>query len=310
MAVLIQPSHADLVQRAVRWLRGFHKCSHAYGEFVAAVPYIPDAIGWRNQFSILVECKRSRSDFFADRKKLIHHNPDAYPGEERWYLTPPGLVTADEVPEGWYLAEADEKRVRVITHPPTLPQVDRSAWPPEWRARYPEPDPRRTPDMWRRVHNHERAAAGIPFLLSALRRHELGVPFDEERGRFETMAERDERVAIETDLTDKEKDAWADLAWHYVIRKDDEGRHFTGATTGDLAMLLPGWDDTQTFEPDRTPKGFNAPLWTQAFYDANGCRPARTRAYALAGMALRWLVKQGRAEKVGEMDLYLPKESA
>lgn len=196
--MLIPPTHADLVQRAVKWLRSFHKCSHAYGEFVAAVQYIPDAIGWRNQFSILVECKRSRSDFFADRKKLIHHNPDAYPGEERWYLTPPGLVTADEVPEGWYLAEADEKRVRVITHPPTLPQVDRSAWPPDWRARYPEPDPHRTPGMWRRIHNHERAAAGIPFLLSALRRHELGVPFDEERGRFETMAERDERVAIET----------------------------------------------------------------------------------------------------------------
>lgn len=130
-----------------------------------------------------------------------------------------------------------------------------------------------------------------------------------EKGRSDRRV-RPPRRPVVPDLTDEEKDAWADLAWHYVIRKDDEGRHFTGATTGDLAMLLPGWDDTQTFEPDRTPKGFNTPLWTQAFYDANGCRPARTRAYALAGMALRWLVKQGRAEKVGEMDLYLPKESA
>lgn len=196
--MLIPPTHADLVQRAVRWLRGFHKCSHAYGEFAASVPYIPDALGWRHRFSILVECKRSRSDFFADRKKLIHHNPDAYPGEERWYLTPPGLVTADEVPEGWYLAEADEKRVRVITHPP----VD------GWNLAWGPPDHRAHPDRWRRWRHAERAAAGIPFLLSALRRHESGVPFDEERGRFETMAECEERVALETrhDFTPEPED--------------------------------------------------------------------------------------------------------
>jgi hypothetical protein len=166
------PTHAELVQRAVRWLRGFHKCSHAYGELVTSSSYIPDAIGWRWAFSIMVECKVSRADFFADRKKLIHRNPDSHPGEERWYLTPPGLVRPEEVPEGWYLAEAHERAVKRVTQPP---------------SHY--PDRPNDPDSWVRLRHDARAAAGVPYLLSALRRHECGAQFDAERGRFETIDE-------------------------------------------------------------------------------------------------------------------------
>lgn len=188
-------THTDLVDRAVRWLRSFHKCSHAFGELSTRLSYIPDAIGWVWEYSILVECKTSRSDFFADRKKLIHANPDAWPGEERWYLTPPGLVRPEEVPDGWYLAEVQTRGVHVVTHPPIAPFTSPLAWDPAWGPEPKRPNPATTPGRWVRERNHERAAAGLSLLLSALRRHEIGVPFDAARGRFETFAERERKGA-------------------------------------------------------------------------------------------------------------------
>lgn len=190
--------HAGLVHRAVRWLRVFHKCGVVFGEMTAAVPYYPDALGWRLNFSILVECKASRSDFFADRKKGIHgEGADSFPGEERWYLTPPGLVKPEEVPTGWYLAEAHGRAVKVVTHPPTLPPLDTTGWPPEWIARHPPPEPARTPSMWIRPRHHERAAAGLPYLLSAVRRHEIGVRWLDSEARFESINRQAAREADE-----------------------------------------------------------------------------------------------------------------
>jgi hypothetical protein len=64
----------------------------------------PDAIGWGAcSRSILVECKASRADFFADKKKNR-----AGVGLEKWYMTPRGLVKPCEVPDGWGLVEYRE----------------------------------------------------------------------------------------------------------------------------------------------------------------------------------------------------------
>lgn len=148
-------THADVVARAVRWLRGHHACSSAYAELVVmGVPVIPDAIGFRRGWSILVEAKVSRSDFRADLGKAIHRNPDSCPGQERWYLTPPGLLSPHELPRGWGLAEVGLRTVRIRA------QADRG-----------EPCP-------------NRRAADLAILAAVARRHEVGAKWDHEAGRF------------------------------------------------------------------------------------------------------------------------------
>lgn len=151
-------THADVVERAVRWLRGKHQCRTVFAEMVTSLPITPDAIGWYFNWSVLIEAKVSRSDFRADRSKPIHATPDLYPGQERWYLTPPGLVRPDEVPDEWGLAECGKRSVRVVK--------------PAGRSHGGSD----------RIDS--RAAAELPFLLSAHRRHELGVTWREDEARF------------------------------------------------------------------------------------------------------------------------------
>ena len=159
-------THADLVQRARAWLLGRHRCSVAFAEIVTMAPVNPDAIGFCTAFyrphpwSVLVECKVSRADFRADRKKIIHGAPDTCPGQERWYLTPPGLVGAHEVPEGWGLAEAGARSVRVVVPAPE------GEWSPG------------------------RAKQDMGILVSAVRRHHLGVEWHDEIGKFEAAVVR------------------------------------------------------------------------------------------------------------------------
>lgn len=106
--------HDELVERAARWLRNHHGCRVVITEPVGQVEE-PDAIGWRSGFvSVLVECKASRSDFFADQKKSFRYCGNLGMGMYRWYLTPPGLLKASELPDGWGLAEVRGSRIKRI----------------------------------------------------------------------------------------------------------------------------------------------------------------------------------------------------
>ena len=107
-------THDDLVARAARWLRGTQRCSVVITETESCTSEIPDAIGWRNMhYSILIECKTSRSDFFADAKKGRARVAMIGMGLVRYYMTAPGLLSIEEIPEGWGLLEAHENYVRV-----------------------------------------------------------------------------------------------------------------------------------------------------------------------------------------------------
>ena len=76
---------------------------------------MPDAIGWKGaSHSVLVECKISRADFLADRDKPFRRKPDLGLGCERFYLTPPGLLEAKELPPGWGLLEARKRKVELV----------------------------------------------------------------------------------------------------------------------------------------------------------------------------------------------------
>lgn len=64
---------------------------------------IPDVIGFNSMFSVMVECKMSRSDFLSDKKKIVRRNEDLGMGNFRYYYCPDGLIKPDELPDGWGL---------------------------------------------------------------------------------------------------------------------------------------------------------------------------------------------------------------
>ena len=98
-------THAKLVARAVAWLRRYG-CGVVLSEQSCSSGETPDAIGWKRAcHSVVVECKISRSDFLADRDKRFRREPEAAMGCERYYLSPSGLIKADELPAGWGLLE-------------------------------------------------------------------------------------------------------------------------------------------------------------------------------------------------------------
>lgn len=120
-------THAELVQRAVTWLRGTMGCGVVFAEHTAGREH-PDAIGWKwATWSIVVECKVSRADFFADRRKPSRASYEDRPGCWCYYLTPEGLIRPDELPPGWGLLHAHARRVTVVAKPlPADPIDDRT----------------------------------------------------------------------------------------------------------------------------------------------------------------------------------------
>ena len=107
-------THAQLVERAVRWLRAY-RCGVVLSEQACVSGEMPDAIGWKRAcHSVLVECKVTRADFLADRAKPFRLKPEKAVGSERFYLTPPGLVKVEELPAGWGLLEASPRTGRDV----------------------------------------------------------------------------------------------------------------------------------------------------------------------------------------------------
>ena len=108
-------THAELVDRAARWLRNTLHCG-VVGQEIRAYTLsreTPDCIGWLGSrgLSVLVECKVSKADFAADLLKPARRGGPAL-GNLRFYLTPPGLLSPSQVPEGWGLYEVHSSCVR------------------------------------------------------------------------------------------------------------------------------------------------------------------------------------------------------
>lgn len=104
-------THKELVKQAGIWLKN---CTHTHTvvitELTTSSSETPDAIGFGSGgFSTLIECKASRVDFLADRKKHFRRNPETGMGHSRYFMAPVGLLRADELPEGWGLIEVYDK---------------------------------------------------------------------------------------------------------------------------------------------------------------------------------------------------------
>lgn len=106
--------HNDLVLIAEKWLRknGFPV---VVSELKTTIREIPDAIGFRSNSSMMIECKCSMSDFYADFKKPERINQNTGVGNYRAYLAPKGVLKLDKIPQGWGFLEVDEKgRVHTV----------------------------------------------------------------------------------------------------------------------------------------------------------------------------------------------------
>ena len=110
-------THEELRKRAVRWLT--KKCPVVLSELVSANVEIPDAIGWNNGHSVLVECKISRSDFLANANKCFIRS-DRGMGNKRYFLTPPDLISAEDCTGDygllWAMDDGYIKVVKEATH--------------------------------------------------------------------------------------------------------------------------------------------------------------------------------------------------
>lgn len=111
---LFEKTHKELVKIAKRWLYSSCKCGVVLTEYVTQINEIPDAFGLKSGYTILIECKTSRSDFLADRKKMFRRLPEEGIGDYRFYLCEEGLIKADELPDKWGLLYWNGKEVKKI----------------------------------------------------------------------------------------------------------------------------------------------------------------------------------------------------
>lgn len=109
-------THDQLCDIACRFLQsnGFKVAFH--DKFRAWTSYgeQPDAIGFRNGASCLLEAKCSRSDLLADRKKPFRIDPSKGMGDWRFMISEPGIVEVADLPEGWGLLHVVKGRVKKI----------------------------------------------------------------------------------------------------------------------------------------------------------------------------------------------------
>lgn len=105
-------THQQLVRLAEEWLRQRYRCGIVLSEQSCASGETPDVIGWKGSCrSVVIECKVSRADFFADQEKPFRRQPEIAMGCERFYLVPQGLLEKQELPAGWGLLECKGREI-------------------------------------------------------------------------------------------------------------------------------------------------------------------------------------------------------
>ena len=109
--------HRALVLRAEGWLRRNCGCGVVIRDPFRARTNTgeqPDAIGWRDGVSILVECKVSRADFLADRNKPFRRDPSLGLGDWRFMMCPSGLIQVEDLSARWGLLWVTGKTIQRV----------------------------------------------------------------------------------------------------------------------------------------------------------------------------------------------------
>jgi hypothetical protein len=95
-------THKECVQAATHYLS--RRTDVTLPEFFCWNGELPDVIGFKMRHSDLIECKVSRSDFLADKRKSFRNEQSGKGmGDYRYYCCPKGLISTEELPDGWGL---------------------------------------------------------------------------------------------------------------------------------------------------------------------------------------------------------------
>ena len=110
-------THDALVERAAKWLRGTMRCKPVFTEVRTILGgESPDAIGWQgNGESVLVECKTTLNDLYADGAKEFRQRPAMGMGVLRYYLVPQRMGLPQHFNfDGWGLLRAGLRRIQRV----------------------------------------------------------------------------------------------------------------------------------------------------------------------------------------------------
>ena len=111
-------NHNEMINRAKKWLLNTRGCGFILSELTSYYnSEIPDVIGWKCGQSYLVECKVTRNDFLADKKKGFRRMQWRGMGNYRYYMTTPSLIELNEIPYRWGLLYVYPSIVKVIKKP-------------------------------------------------------------------------------------------------------------------------------------------------------------------------------------------------
>ena len=117
---MYEPSHKELTLRAEQWLKTIG-CNVVFRDDFR--PYTsngeqPDAIGWKGNICIVIECKTSMSDFYSDKRKSFRKIPEKGMGVYRFYMCPDNLIKVHNIPDGWGLLYAKPKIIKRVFNVP------------------------------------------------------------------------------------------------------------------------------------------------------------------------------------------------
>ena len=105
-------THDQLIQAGINWFKNDLKSRVVLSEAKGFGGEIPDVIAWKSGFSFLIECKTSRADFLADKKKICRMHQGV--GHYRLFLCPTGMIKPEELPCGWGLLYFDGKKIERV----------------------------------------------------------------------------------------------------------------------------------------------------------------------------------------------------
>lgn len=91
-------THKILVKIGVKFLKNFG-CSVVLPELACLnnTGEIPDIFAMKSGYSVVIECKTSKGDFRADKKKLFRMHPEMGMGQYRIILCPEGIINVEDL---------------------------------------------------------------------------------------------------------------------------------------------------------------------------------------------------------------------
>jgi len=108
-------THNELVVKAHNWLINKFGCGNKVISEWHGHKEQPDVygLGWQ---TIMIECKASRNDFLADKRKSFR-KPGHGCGSIRYYCANKGIITENDLPTGWGLIETSGRGLKVTVKP-------------------------------------------------------------------------------------------------------------------------------------------------------------------------------------------------